>query len=177
MLRLVNFDYFVGPANFFVEQIVQNKANLNELGFLFRSMCKVFLFCHWMALVWLFLGENYPSDFSEPWILENAEFMEYNIVGKYCFSFYFIMTTVSTVGYGDYTAGTRSEILFVLFLEFVGFCFFGLMMYSVSAAFKGGFDFDIYADNKMDEAFIWMRKVEKSNYPYYLSRPLFTDMY
>jgi hypothetical protein len=86
------------------------------------------------------------------------------------------MTTVSTVGYGDYTAGTRSEILFVLFLEFVGFCFFGLMMYSVSAAFSGGFDFDKYADTKMDDAFIWMKKLEKSNHPYYLNARLYTDM-
>jgi hypothetical protein len=62
------------------------------------------------------------------------------------------MTTVSTVGYGDYTAGTRVEILFVIFLEFVGFCFFGLMMFSVAQAFNSGFDFDIYSEKKIFES-------------------------
>jgi hypothetical protein len=49
-------------------------------------------------------------------------------------------------------------------------------MYSVSAAFSGGFDFDKYADTKMDDAFIWMKKLEKSNHPYYLNARLYTDM-
>jgi hypothetical protein len=74
MLRLVNFDYFVAPANILGEILINNKANLKDMTFLFRSMCKVFLFCHWMALIWLHLGENYPSPFSEPWMIENEEF-------------------------------------------------------------------------------------------------------
>ena len=129
-----------------------------------------------MALFWLYLGVSFGDHFSDPWQIKYPEFTDADIITNYCFSFYFIMTTVSTVGYGDYVAGTREEILFVLFLEFVGFCFFGLMMYSVANAFSDGFSFEIYAENKMDEAFIWMRKLEKSNHPYYLNSLLYTEM-
>ena len=39
MLRIVNFNYFVEPANFVVASMVKSKANLKNMGFLLRSMC------------------------------------------------------------------------------------------------------------------------------------------
>ena len=79
MLRIINFDYFVGPGDFLVSIIVSGSANFKNMGFLFRSMMKVFLFCHWCALIWIFLGDRFPSEFSEPWMIENEDFHSYDL--------------------------------------------------------------------------------------------------
>jgi hypothetical protein len=49
------------------------------------------------------------------------------IVFRYVTSIYFVSTTASTVGYGDYYAKTMDEKIFMLFLEFIGICIFSII--------------------------------------------------
>ena len=65
--------------------------------------------------------------------------------------------------------------MFTLFLELIGFIFFGVMMYLVADVFNLSFTFQCYTNEK-DIAFnLWMKKLEKCNKPYYMSVYLYED--
>ena len=53
----------------------------------------------------------------------------------YIFSLYWIFTTLTTVGYGDYTPGTSAERLIVLVFEFIGFCYNAVLISIMSSFF------------------------------------------
>ena len=43
-----------------------------------------------------------------------------------------MLTTITTVGYGDYTGVNTDEYLFTLVLEFTGVTFFSLMLFKTN---------------------------------------------
>jgi voltage-gated potassium channel len=55
----------------------------------------------------------------------------------YISAFYFILTTITTVGYGDISGSTTNEILFSMFVEFVGLTFFSFLTGTISVMFSG----------------------------------------
>ena len=52
---------------------------------------------------------------------------ELHINEIYMTSLYFIVTTSTTVGYGDYGGGTMWERVFLMITEFIGICMFSIM--------------------------------------------------
>lgn len=46
---------------------------------------------------------------------------------------YYVTTTASTVGYGDYFARSYQEKIFVIILEFSGICAFSLIMGNITS--------------------------------------------
>ena len=50
---------------------------------------------------------------------------------------YFILTTITTVGYGDITGTTTSEYAFSMCVEFVGLTFFSFLTGTISVMFSG----------------------------------------
>ena len=55
-----------------------------------------------------------------------------NLNHRYVTSVYFVTTTASTVGYGEYGAHNSREKVFMIFLEFVGICSFSLITGNMS---------------------------------------------
>ena len=51
-------------------------------------------------------------------------------------AFYFILTTITTVGYGDITGTTSAEFIFSMFVEFIGLTFFSLLTGTISVMFS-----------------------------------------
>ena len=51
-------------------------------------------------------------------------------------AFYFILTTITTVGYGDITGSTSFEYIFSMFVEFIGLTFFSLLTGTISVMFS-----------------------------------------
>ena len=61
---------------------------------------------------------------------------------EYCFTIYinatyFILTTITTTGYGDITGTTTSEYLFSMCVEFIGLTFFSFLTGTISVMFSG----------------------------------------
>jgi hypothetical protein len=52
---------------------------------------------------------------------------------RYVTAIYYVTTTASTVGYGDYFARSPQEKVFALFLEFIGICVFSLIMGNITS--------------------------------------------
>lgn len=55
----------------------------------------------------------------------------------YANAFYFILTTITTVGYGDLGGSTTIELLFSMIVEFVGLTFFSFLTGTISVMFSG----------------------------------------
>lgn len=98
-------------------------------------MAFLLLFSHFAACVWYLIGMTHvDSDLS--WVnrmdsargLSGGPFVELGIAQKYLTSFYWAITTMTTVGTGDILAHTTLEIIWSGILSFVGVMVFTLVM-------------------------------------------------
>lgn len=104
----------------------------------------VVLLTHMMACMWIHIGRQdedaWVSQFvgDQRKIQDNAELIDFDFVVEiYANAFYFILTTITTVGYGDITGNTTLELLFSMIVEFVGLTFFSFLTGTISVMFSG----------------------------------------
>lgn len=72
------------------------------------------------------------------------------------------------MGYGDYTGATPNEYVFSIVLEFLGLTFFSFLMGSINTVFNTSDSFDDMIEGKLDSLDLWIKKIEKSNKPFYI---------
>ena len=63
----------------------------------------------------------------------NPEVQQLPATEQYIMSCYFVVTTISTVGYGDISANTNAERIFCMFLQFIGVSSFTFMSGALSS--------------------------------------------
>ena len=106
----------------------------NHLGFYLGFV----IFCltiHIVTCILIFIGKNdYPS-----WII-NFNFAEYDFPNLYFIGIYYIITTVTTVGYGDLTCVTPKEKVFGILVEIVGIIGYSWVVSSISNYVKSKSD-------------------------------------
>ena len=84
----------------------------------YKFYCKLFLFLfalHITACLHIFISRNSLPN----WIISN-NLIESSYITIYFTSLYFIITTLTTVGYGDITGKTYKEFVFQIFLLIIG---------------------------------------------------------
>lgn len=81
----------------------------------------VFIICHCAACMWHFFGWYDDSPYS--WVSRN-KYRDEDIADRYVVSMYFIVQTITTVGYGDIGVHTRVEFLIAIIFMFVGVLFY-----------------------------------------------------
>jgi len=91
-------------------------------------------------------------------------------------SCYFALSTLSTVGYGDYSGSTSNEYIFSIALEFMGLTFFSFLMGSINGIFNTSDNFDDLIEEKLDSLDMWIKKIEKSNKPFHIQPTLYNDI-
>jgi len=64
-----------------------------------------------------------PPEERKSWVYQSRDdgntFNDKDSRQLYIFAVYWILETITTVGYGDYTGGTRNEYLFTMVLEVI----------------------------------------------------------
>jgi hypothetical protein len=118
------------------------------------------LVMHVVACVWLYTGETTTGS----WITHQSDGIgiETESTKKYITSLYWVVTTLTTVGYGDYKGFTTKEYLVTMIVEFIGILFFSVMMGSINEIFLvNDGDSDII-DQKLESVDIWLVKLDNS---------------
>lgn len=75
---------------------------------------------HWMACIWYMIGKPDGWVMDEGLVDENGELLEGLDSYAWVTSFYWAVTTMSTIGYGDISAVTQRERLVASFVMFMG---------------------------------------------------------
>lgn len=101
------------------------------------EICKFMFFCYFFACVWFYLSikvdEKYPykDTFLKIYDIESKSKKEQVIV-----IFYFIFTTLTTVGYGDYSARNSEEMGLCILIMLIGSAWLALTMSKVMSFVK-----------------------------------------
>ena len=117
---------------------------------------------HSVACIWLFFGENIVGS----WINDVDEGIpgreDADRATKYIYSFYWVVTTLATVGYGDIKGHTYQEFIFNMLVEFIGIAFFSFIMGSINNIFlvdNGSGDIN---ETKLEQVDVWLVKLDNS---------------
>lgn len=84
------------------------------------------LACHWMACGMKLVDEGFLTDF------EDGSYKS-QVWSEYLVAWYWAMTTLTTVGYGDITPDTQKEILYVTFSMVIGGTFYGYVVGTIAS--------------------------------------------
>ena len=104
----------------------------------------VILLTHLMACMWIVVGRIGDDGWvclfetNQQKQLNDPEITDFDFVLTiYVNSFYFILTTITTVGYGDIGGHTTYELFFSMVIEFIGLTFFSFLTGTISQMFSG----------------------------------------
>jgi voltage-gated potassium channel len=99
----------------------------DRLGILFFTIMYV---THLFACIWIFLGIEQPNQ-RDTWFTPGLR--DDTQVQQYFQAFYFIVTTITTVGYGDMSGSTTAEHMFCTVLMIFGVFLFSTISGSLAS--------------------------------------------
>jgi hypothetical protein len=99
----------------YLQQFTKIKNGLDRLIAFFFSF---FIMVHLVSCIWVMMA-NFHTDHSETW-MGTGDYYRLSAYEQYLTSFYFTITTITTVGYGDITIGTWSEKIFCTIMMVTG---------------------------------------------------------
>ena len=180
LIRLAHFNEALFPVNWLVLSVTNSGAKrAAQIKSLIRVFYAFVMLGHLFACMWIVLGfwhDDKPIEERDTWLYVN----DFNGIGDdgntplesngamYIFAYYWVFTTLTTVGYGDYSAGNSREYLIVLIFEFTGFCYNAILISVMSSFFDNSITFDDLLDERLAEMALWMKRLEQANYPYYM---------
>ena len=138
-----------------------------------------------MAIIWINIGiddtveGSWVSSFVEQMREETGDLtiMPFNYFDTiYISAFYFILTTMTTVGYGDISGSTTKEYLFSMCVEFLGLTFFSFLTGTISVMFSGDPSFESLMNARLEELDLWLLRLENCNSEEKISNTLFQSI-
>lgn len=110
-----------------------SSANI-EVGHLFSLVFIFTILCHTFACLWFLLAKL--QDFDESTWVVRYGYLDSPIREQYLAGLYFIVTTISTVGYGDISSQSPWEQLFCLPLLVVGVIAYSVAISSIAGVME-----------------------------------------
>ena len=129
---------------------------------LFISFC---LFGHVMACLWIMLASWSDDSFINVLQQTDEQWKNYGVYEIYVFCLYWVLTTITTVGYGDFTGTNEREWLFSLLLEFFGLIIFSTTTALITPLFSFGGNFESHLSEKVMALDFWIMKLQRANDP------------
>ena len=78
----------------------------------------------------------------------------------YVIAIYWVITTLTTVGYGDFKGYTAPEYLFQIIVEFVGIVLFSFLMNLINGFFVMEKTLQDLIDDRNEEIELWLRNLD-----------------
>lgn len=121
-------------------------------------------FGHFVSCLWYFIGDIQDEN-EDSWIMRtwpDDSIYNESVGTRYAVSFYFSISTLTTVGFGDITARTNVEIFFAIFLMICGSTFFAYTTATVSSIITSMDVQETDLRNKMDRLRLFIKSVKLS---------------
>lgn len=117
-----------------------------RLSFFFLMLL---LLCHFVCCLWIFVARNFQDDEidGDTWI-EAGGYGEYSVFDLYFTSYYFTVTTITTVGYGDIRGNSSIERVICFFLHLIGVLTYSFASGSLTSILA---NYDTYNEQNMDK--------------------------
>lgn len=140
-----------------------NKGSVEKMSYIINLLIYLFSAIHILCCIWIYVGKitacswlNYCDGsgqievhYTEGWKI-------------YIVSFYWVITTLTTVGYGDFKGYTPIEYLIQMIVEFLGIGVFSYLMGSINSLMGSDYTLQDIIDERMENVEMWLRKLEKS---------------
>lgn len=91
------------------------------------------MICHIVSCLWIIVA-HFEEGNPNTWL--NEDYQAMSAAGQYLTSFYFTITTITTVGYGDISGGTMAEKIGAIILMLLGVISFSVASASLSSIFS-----------------------------------------
>ena len=175
MARFVHFNRFFDQLNILVEKILMSwlgytRQKVSEYVDFIKLELGVLLLTHIMAIIWIWIGTLDDNSWVDSFVNEQKEIFNNDSLTRFDFAmeiyinaFYFILTTITTVGYGDISGSTTAEYLFSMCVEFIGLTFFSFLTGTISVMFSGDQSFESLINARMEELDLWLLRLENCN--------------
>ena len=136
-----------------------------------RLLFNLFFIIHVLASTWIYLGRT----IEESWV-EMNNFDKDDIKKLYITSVYWVITTLTTVGYGDFKGFQSNEYIFQMAVEFIGIGFFSFLMGSINNILVQESKLQDIIDEKIEDLDIWLRRLDKSRNNKHLPKGLYDNI-
>lgn len=176
MVRVVYMDRIMFQFRLIFTKILSQKKSLNkqkvkDVVEMINLLLFVAIITHFMACVFLYIGAISPKH----WIELNG-FNKDDPFALYVFAFYWIIETLTTVGYGDYNGKEMEEIVFTMILEFIGLTFFSFLTGTVTIIAGKKETFTELVNERLDTLDVWIKQIERSNQPKFLPAWMYSSI-
>ena len=151
------FKLSMNKKNYCITKIIESasdKPSISTKMDLLIDILLVVFGLHIISCIHIFIAKNiYPS-----WIFTN-KFQNYSLSELYIISLYYIIQTMTTVGYGDISSETYVEIIFRIFLLAVGIICYSWIISNIS----NGINKKSYASIQFSNDCILLENIRKEN--------------
>ena len=156
LFRLVRIVKFAKSKNRFVLFILRMFSLSGSIGRIFLFLAGFFLTCHIVCCLWTICAQMSVN-------IEDTWLSDYEDDRLYLTSYYFIVTTITTVGYGDISGGTPGEQIFCIIIMVVGVISFSFASGSLASIMQNYDSKNAVYNEKMKK----LKKIyEDYNIPY-----------
>lgn len=123
LIKLLRTLDFKNNDNYVIE-LLERTFKGTAFILLLPNFLIIFLIMHIFSCIWYALGNNYEET-DQSWMSLN-KFQDESLLDKYIVSFYFIVQTFTTTGYGDIQSKTNIEFGFRIVMMFLAVMIYGL---------------------------------------------------
>jgi hypothetical protein len=146
-----------------------DKASVEKMSYIMDLFILSFSVIHILSCVWIYFGNVVEGSWMqicpEPPSSKCSTGMyvnRYNDTEVYITAMYWVITTLTTVGYGDYKGYTPKEYLIQMVVEFLGIGIFSYLMGSISSLVGSEQNLQDILDERVEQIENWLRKLEKA---------------
>ena len=146
-LRLIRFSDIFIPFYKFMQFVMPWKSSfqIHDILSLLIILSAVIIIAHNAACLWIHLGhieDDQPIENRHTWRFNNADFEDFTQREEYVFALYWVLESITTVGYGDYVGGNTNEYVATLLFISIGITFFSVMTFKMTEFAKRRMSFD-----------------------------------